>query len=94
MSRTYRFVRVDADEPATAEVTLRCPNDDDALLIAGRLGRRVEVWQGERRVGVVVGGEETGPVDLTPETPAGAPPPEAPRAFNPFRPEAWRRVRR
>jgi hypothetical protein len=91
MSRTYRFLRVDAGAEAASEVTLRCPTDEDALLVAERIGQRVEVWQDERRVGVVVGEVETAAAELAPQ---GHRPSASRRAFNPFLPDAWRRVRR
>ncbi|MBV9996420.1 MAG: hypothetical protein JO127_14545 [Caulobacteraceae bacterium] len=84
MSRTYRFVRRDAGVQGIAEVTLRCATDADALLVGGRLGRRVEVWDGERRIGVV--GADA-PEDESAD-PAGR------RSFNPLSPDAWRGVRR
>jgi hypothetical protein len=77
-------VRLDAARRPIDTLELICPGDADAMLLAGRVGPCVEVWEGERRLGLV--GE---PADAQPN-----PEPDEPRAFNPFRPAAWRRLRR
>jgi len=49
MNSAYTFVRLDADLQQT-QITLVCLNDDDAVLVAGRLGA-IEVWDGARQIG-------------------------------------------
>jgi hypothetical protein len=75
---------LDGDQQPVETLELICPGDADAMLLAGRIGSCVEVWEGERRLGLVA---------KPPDAPAN-PAPDAPRAFNPFRPAAWRRLRR
>ena len=53
MSRFFRFVRFDEGRQPLAELSLRCLDAADALLVGGRLGWRVEVWDGARALGVV-----------------------------------------
>ena len=62
MSRSFTFVRFDEALQPLAELNLHCLDAADALLVGGRLGWRVEVWDGARALGVV--GE--GAVELTP----------------------------
>lgn len=85
--RSYRFARFDAGHQLLGEVSLDCLNDEDALLVGGRLGWRVEVWDHRRPVGVTGEGAAAAP-EMSPEPPAHAAP-----AFNPFRRGAWRRRR-
>ncbi|MFI4973191.1 MAG: hypothetical protein ACHP84_01480 [Caulobacterales bacterium] len=85
-------------------MTLICPDDVGALLIAGRVGAgaSVQVWDEQRFVGLV-DAPETGET-TTPDPPSAATPApdlaapsgdeartERPRAFNPFRRGVWRR---
>jgi hypothetical protein len=107
MSRIFRFIRRDDGAQAEVDVSLRCAHAADALLVAASLGGSVEVWDGARRIGVV-GGEPAGPPPTEAAPPAQAPSdigrpeplasePEVDdpdRPFNPFRPGAWRRLRR
>ena len=94
MSRNFRFIRRADPTQSDLDMSLRCAHAADALLVATSLGGSVEVWDGERRVGVV-GGDGAGPPP--PLEPAAPSPfddvPEAERVFNPFRPAAWRRLR-
>ena len=53
MSRSFKFVRFDEALQPLAELNLHCLDADDALVVAGRLGWRVEVWDGARALGVV-----------------------------------------
>lgn len=97
MSRNFRFIRRADPAQPDLDMSLRCAHAADALLVATSLGGSVEVWDGERRVGVV-GGEAGGPPPpLEPAPAQGAGPgdelQEAERVFNPFRPAAWRRLR-
>ena len=95
MSRNFRFIRRADPAQSDLDMSLRCAHAADALLVATSLGGSVEVWDGERRVGVV-GGEAGGPPPpLEPAAPASGveSPPEGERVFNPFRPAAWRRLR-
>ncbi|HTX49426.1 MAG TPA: hypothetical protein VME40_08555 [Caulobacteraceae bacterium] len=85
--RSYRFARFDAGQRLLGEVSLDCLNDQDALLVGGRLGWRVEVWDHGRPVGVAGEGAAEAP-EMSP----AAPRPE-PTAFNPFSRRAWRRRR-
>ena len=107
MSREYRFQRLNADMEPVEEIVLRCIDDEDALILAGRLGRRIEVYEGDRRLTVVLSGVREPIPEALPEVQAGAeaapepaaePPPEdllrnIPKAFNPFRQGVWRRSR-
>jgi hypothetical protein len=96
MSREYRFLHRGADGGLLAETELICLDDEGALLLADRmaLGGAIEVWDGERLVGVA-------------PTVAPAPPPVAaidepeptqpiapvvpPPRHKPFWSGAWRR---
>jgi len=80
--RSYRFARFDAELRRLGEVSLNCLNDDDAMLVGGRLGWRVEVWEHGRPVGVAGQGAAVIP-----------PPAFQPTAFNPFSRRVWRRRR-
>jgi hypothetical protein len=53
LSGEYRFVLRDGADPP-GEMTLVCLDDEAALLMAERFAVRhpVEVWEGQRRVGV------------------------------------------
>jgi hypothetical protein len=53
LSRSFRFVRFDKALQPLAELNLRCLDATDALLLGGRIGWRVEVWDGVRALGVV-----------------------------------------
>jgi hypothetical protein len=53
LSRSFKFVRFDAALQPLADLNLRCLDASDALLVGGRLGWRVEVWDGVRALGVV-----------------------------------------
>ena len=53
MSRSFKFVRFDEALQPLAELSLHCIDAADALLLGGRLGWRVEVWDGARPLGVV-----------------------------------------
>ena len=92
-SRRYRFVRLDARRVPTEELTLICSSDEDALTVGGHLGSDVEIWDGARPIGHAGGS----PPNAIAPPPALEPPgpgdfgPTAPRAFNPFRRDAWRR---
>jgi hypothetical protein len=88
--RSYRFARFDAERRLVGEVSLDCLNDEDALLVGGRLGWRVEVWDHRRPVGVAGEGAAEAP-RMSPEPPRPVAP--EPGAFNPFSRRAWRRRR-
>jgi hypothetical protein len=95
--RSYRFARFDAERRFLDEVSVHCLNDEDALLVGGRMGWRVEVWDHHRPVGVTGEGAAEAP-DMSPEptTPEpSTPEPSAPEptAFNPFSRRSWRRWR-
>src|SRR5579864_6660200 len=60
MSRTFRFIRHYDGTQSELDVSLRCTHAADALLVAASLGGSVEVWDGERRLGIV-GGEPAAP---------------------------------
>jgi hypothetical protein len=85
--RSYRFARYDAERRLLDEVAVQCLNDEDALMVGGRLGWRVEVWDHHRPVGVTGEGAAEAP-DMSPE-----PSTPEPTAFNPFSRRAWRRWR-
>jgi hypothetical protein len=53
LSRPFKFVRFDEALQPLAELNLRCLDVSDALLVGGRLGWRVEVWDGVQSLGVV-----------------------------------------
>jgi hypothetical protein len=88
--RSYQFARFDAERRLVDEVALDCLNDEDALLVGGRLGWRVEVWDHGRPVGVAGEGAAETP-EISPE-PLRRTAPE-PTAYNPFSRRAWRRRR-
>ena len=88
MNRDYRFARIDDGAPATAEMTLVCASDADALALGAALGGLVEVWDGARRVGLAGLGVPK------PANAEAAPCDDTSRAFNPFRSGDWRRLNR
>ena len=53
MSRSFKFIRFDEALQPLAELNLHCLDAADALLLGGRLGWRVEVWDDARALGVV-----------------------------------------
>ena len=95
MSRNFRFIRRADPAQPDLDMSLRCAHAADALLVATSLGGSVEVWDGERRVGVVGGDGAGPPPPLEPAAPVldEEDVPEAERVFDPFRPAAWRRLR-
>jgi hypothetical protein len=84
--RSYRFARFDAERRLVDEVSVHCLNDEDALLVGGRLGWRVEVWDHRRPVGVAGPGATEAPPEPAPARPE-------PSAYNPFSRRAWRKRR-
>lgn len=103
LSRYFRFVRFDEALQPLEELRLRCLDAADALLIGGRLGWRVEVWDGARPLGVVGEGAVAAspnlatlstaiqPMALPPTPPAYQTQPAVQRPYNPFRKGAWQR---
>lgn len=88
MNDEYRFRLRDVASQAVRDMTMICLDDEAALLLAERfaLGHDVEVWEGERFLGLV------------PSAGAPAPPPKIadptvppPRRFKAFWHGAWRR---
>jgi hypothetical protein len=91
MNSAYTFVRLDADLEQT-QITLVCLNDDDAVLVAGRLGA-IEVWDGARQIGGAPRAAERPPepprplVQMAPPALVAAPRPEPlPQAAQPPQP--------
>jgi hypothetical protein len=64
LSRSFRFVRFDEALQPLAELNLHCLNAADALLLGGRLGWRVEVWDDARALGVVGEGAREPPPEF------------------------------
>jgi len=97
MSREYRFLRLNADMEPVEEMSLYCLDDSDALMIAGRLGRRIDVWQGDQHLSMVLSDVQEAQAAPAPEPVAeiAAEPlaPMAPKPFNPFRDGVWGRGR-
>jgi hypothetical protein len=91
MSREYRFLRLNADMEPVEEISLFCLDDKDALTIAGRMGRRIDVWQGDQHISMVLSDASEPPAR---EPVAAAEPPAIePKPFNPFRDGVWGRAR-
>jgi hypothetical protein len=87
MNEEYRFRLRDVASQAVRDMTMVCLDDEAALLLAERfaLGHDVEVWEGERFLGLV-------PSAGAPAPPAKIAEPAAPpRRFKPFWHGAWRR---
>jgi len=93
MSREYRFLRLNADMEPVEEMSLFCLDDNDALTIAGRIGRRIDVWQGDQHISMVL--SDVKEAEAAPAAPVvvEAAAPAEPKPFNPFRAGVWGRSR-
>jgi hypothetical protein len=99
MNDEYGFRLRDLATQAVRDMSMICLDDEAALLLAERfaLGCDVEVWEGDRFLGLVA---SSGPKWPAPTPPAGSAPPAltiaelaSPPAkrFKPFWAGAWRR---
>ena len=70
MSRSFKFVRFDEALQPLAALNLHCLDAADALLVGGRLGWRVEVWDGAQALGVVGEGALEPTLDFAARNPA------------------------
>jgi hypothetical protein len=87
MNEEYRFRLRDVASQAVRDMTMVCLDDEAALLLAERfaLGHDVEVWEGERFLGLVPSAGAPAPPGKIAE------PAAPPRRFKPFWHGAWRR---
>ena len=91
MNDEYRFRLRDVASQGVRDMSMICLDDEAALLLAERfaLGHDVEVWEGERFLGLVPSSGAPAPAaKLAPVAEPAAP---APRRFRAFWHGAWRR---